>query len=397
MSFQCTMKPYLARGVTAAASLAILAFAAQIVAAQNPTLKTRPKEDRDREFQAIHRITVNVQVTDDAGKPVTDLNAKDFTILDNQQPRKLAAFHIIDGQAMNDATEVVIVLDAVNSTAQALDAERSGIFRFFAQSHGPLPYPTSFVLWSNGHIKATNATTDRNAVGRAFVNMTKNLHSNACAPVDATMAQAVERGGAEALSTSSTGSEGGGAASCLQVHFKDSVSALDGIAQQQLSGGGRTLLIWVGPGWPLLSDVEFQQSTQKARQDSFRELVTVLHDLRAAQVTLDAVGPRDAAREAEIARVDLHALTAGTATPESAGPSSLALPVLAQQTGGRVMAASDNVAADLGKLLDDGDWYYAISFNAPPAQNGVELHSLAVKVSRPDLHVRTLTQYYVEP
>ena len=130
MSFRCTMKPYLARSVTAAASVAILAFAAQIIAAQNPTLKTRPKEDRDREFQAIHRITVNVQVTDDAGKPVTDLNANDFTILDNQQPRRMAAFHIIDGQAMNDATEVVIVLDAVNSTTQALDAERSGISDF---------------------------------------------------------------------------------------------------------------------------------------------------------------------------------------------------------------------------------------------------------------------------
>ena len=382
---------------TAAASLTILALAAQVLAAQYPTLKTRPKEDRDRQFQATHRITVNVQVTDDTGKPVTDLDAKDFTILDNQQPRKLVSFHSIDGQAMSDATEVVIVLDAVNSTAQALEAEKNGVFRFLAQSHGPLPYPTSFVLWSNGHIKATNATIDRNAVGRAFVNMTKSLHSNACAPKDASVAQAVKGGGAEALSTSSTGSGGAGAATCLQVHFKDSVSALDGIAQEQLAIGGRTLLIWVGPGWPLLSDAEFQQASQKARQGFFQELVTVLHDMRAAQVTLDAVGPRDATREAEIAHVDLHTLTAGTATPESAGPSCLALPVLAQQTGGRVMAASDDVAADLGKLLDDGDWYYTISFNAPPAQNGVELHALEVKVSRPDLHVRTLTEYYTEP
>ncbi len=397
MSFFRTMKPSLARRVTAAASVAVLALTAHIVAAQYPTLKTRPKDDRDRQFQATHRITVNVQVTDDAGKPVTDLNANDFTILDNQQPRKLAAFHAIDGQAMSDATEVVIVLDAVNSTAQALEAERNGIFRFLAQNHGPLSYPTSFVLWSNGHLKATSATTDRNTVGRAFVNNTKNLHSNACAPVDAPVAQAVEGSGVKALGTGDVGNPAAGVANCLQVHFKDSVSALDGIAQQQLAGGGRTLLIWVGPGWPLLSDVEFQQLTQKARKGFFEEIVTVLHDLRAAQVTLDAVGPHDATREAEIARVDLHALTAGTAMPESAGPSSLALPVLAQQTGGRVMATSDDVAADLGKLLDDGDWYYAISFNAPPAQNGVELHSLEVKVSRPDLRVRTLTEYYIGP
>ena len=94
----------------------LIALSAQTVAAQNPTLKTRTKEDREREFQANHRITLNVQVTDDNGKPVTDLEARDFAIFDNHQPRKLATFHAIDGEALNDATEIVILLDAVNST-----------------------------------------------------------------------------------------------------------------------------------------------------------------------------------------------------------------------------------------------------------------------------------------
>ena len=379
------------------ASLLLLTLCAQVGAAQTPTLKTRSKEDREREFQASHRITLNVQVTDEVGKPITDLGANDFTILDNHQPRKLAAFHAIDGEAMNDATEVVIVLDAVNSTTQALEAEKGGIFKFLAQTHGPLPYPTSFVLWSNGHLKATGATTDRNAVGRGFVNITKNLHANACAPVDGSVAKAVEGGGVGALGDRDIGNRAVGVATCLEAHFKDSVSALDGIAQQQLTVGGRTILIWVGPGWPLLSDVEFQQATQKARKGFFQELVSVLRDLRAAQITLDAVGPRDATREAEIARVDLPALTAGTATAEGAGPSCLALPVLAQQTGGRVMASSNDVAADLTKFLDDAAWYYALSFNPPPAASGVELRSLEVKVNRPGLNIRTVTRYYVEP
>lgn len=373
-----------------------LALTAQIVSAQTPTLKTRTREEREREFQASHRITLNVQVTDAAGKPVTDLDAQDFTILDNHHSRKLAAFHAIDGQAMNDATEIVIVLDAVNSTSPALEAEKAGIFKFLAGAHGPLPYPTSFVLLSSGHLKATAATTDRNAVGRAFVGITKNLHSNVCAPVDASEGQATA-GGVGALGSSNIGDRAVGVATCLEQHFKDSISALDGIAQKQLAVGGRTILIWVGPGWPLLSDVEFQQLSPKARKGFFAETVSVLHDLRAAQVTVDQVGPRDATRESEIARVNLPQLTSGTASPEYAGPGSLALQVLAQQTGGRVMATSSDIAADLAKLLDDADWYYAVSFSPPPAQNGVELHSLEVKVNRPDLHVRTMTAYYTEP
>src|ERR1700751_6045606 len=82
-----------------------------IAAAQNPTLKTRTKEERDRQYMASRRITLNVQVTDGAGKPVTDLDARDFTLFDNHQPRKFTAFHTIDGEAMNDATQIIFALD----------------------------------------------------------------------------------------------------------------------------------------------------------------------------------------------------------------------------------------------------------------------------------------------
>ena len=387
MGFICNMKRDRVRH-TAAVSLVLLALTVQIVAAQTPTLKTRTREERERAYQASHRMTLNVQVTDAAGKPVTDLDAHDFTILDNNQSRKLAAFHAIDGQALNDATEVVILLDAVNTPTSALEAAKDGIFKFLAASHGPLPYPTSFVLWSNGHLKATAATTDRNAVGRAFVGLTKNLHSNACSPAEAPVAQPVEAGvpGPHADSATSL-------AHCLQVHFKDSIGALDGIAQQRLAIGGRTILIWVGPGWPLVSDVEFKQLTPAARRAYFTEIVTVLHDLETAQVTLDALGPRNA----EIDQVDLHALTAGTASPEDAVPGSLALQVLAQQTGGHVNSGSTSIPEDLVKFLDDADWYYALSFNPPPAQNGVELRAIEVKVNRPGVAIRTATAYYLQP
>jgi VWFA-related protein len=377
------------------ACVALLVLTALVATAQNPTLKTRTKEERDREYMATRRITLNVQVTDDAGKPVTDLDARDFTLFDNQQPRKLAAFHAIDGEAMNDATEVVIVLDAINSTTPALEAEKNGIFKYLAQRHSALPYPTSFVLWSNGHLKATGATRDRNTIGRAFVSITKNVHSNACAPVDNAVVKVAKGSGAGAPVDSGVDPHGVDAANCLQAHFKDSLAALDGITQQQLTLGGRTILIWVGPGWPLVSVAEFQQMTPKSRKNYFDEIVTVLHDLRAAQVTLDVVAARDPTRGD--ATVIPPPPPEGASSPESAHPDSLALPVLAQQTGGLVMTSSTDVVADLGKFLDDADWYYALSFNSPPAQNGVELRSLEVKVNRPGLNVRTMICYYTEP
>jgi VWFA-related protein len=340
---------------------------------------------------------MNLQVNDADGKPVPNLAAEDFALFDNHQPREIAAFHEIDGQGMYDATEIVIVLDAVNSTAQELDAERQGIFRYLAQKKGPLPYRTSFVLWFNGQLKATAATIDRNSVGRAFVSMTKGVHSNACVPPDGSVAQAKEGGRAGEPAQTGIEDQAASMAKCLAVHFRDSIAALEGIAAGQKNLGGRTILIWIGPGWPLLSDVEFQHLTSTAKQTFFEETVNLLRYLREAQVTIDALSPRDGTRKAEMARVDMAALSAGIASPQNAGPAGLALPVLARQTGGRVQNESDDIPVDLGSCIHDADGYYVLTFAMTPASAPHEFHPVEVKVNRPGLEVRTMSAYYAEP
>ena len=367
-----------------------------IAAAQEPKLKTRTKEQRDRAYLESHRVTMNVQVNDADGRPVQNLAAEDFVVFDNHRPREIGALHEIDGLGMYDATEILIVLDAVNSTAQELDAERQGIFKYLAQSKGPLPYRTSFVLWFNGHLRASAATRDRNFVGRTFVKMTKDVHSNACAPVDGSVAQAM--GGVPvAPGQAGIGDRAVSVAKCLEVHFRDSIAALEGIAAQQKNIGGRTILIWAGPGWPLLSDAEFQRLTPKAKQTFFEETVNLLRDLREAQVTIDALSPRDATREGEMARVDMAALNAGTVSPQNAGPAGLALQVLARQTGGRALSASNDITADLASCIHDADGYYILSFEMMHVTAPHEFHPVEVKVNRSGLHVRTTTGYYAEP
>lgn len=377
------------------------------LAAQNPTLKTRTKEQREREYLAAHRITLNVQVDDRSGKIVPDLAASDFTLFDNDQPRKIAWVHMIDGEAMNDATEVIIVLDAVNSTPQELEQERQAIFNYLARSRGPLPFSTSFALWFNGHLNAMAPTTDRNALGRGFVKTTKGIHSNACSSENGPVEQ-VAAGGSGAFNPSgqklpddstdnNLNSRTISVAECLRVHFRDSIAALDGIAQQQRTIGGRTILIWVGPGWPLLSEIGFEQPSAEARAGLFDELANLLRDLRDSQVTIDALSPPDDARQKEFGRVDLKELMAGTNSERDAGPASLALPILATQTGGRVLTASRDLTADLASSIRDADGYYAVSFEAMTARSPHEFHRIKVKVKGSGLDVRTLTAYYAEP
>jgi VWFA-related protein len=366
------------------------------LAAQEPTLRTRPADQLDREYRAAHRITLNVNVRDGSGKPVADLDAADFKVFDNNQPRKVSGVRLIDGKAMNDATEVLIVLDAVNSTTQELQQERQAIFNYLAHSRGPLPYPTGFALWFNGHMKAATATTDRNALGRAFVSLTKGMHSNACAASDTGVKQAANTG-KEAFRLVSSNSSSNAFSDCERVHFRDSLSALDGLAQQQRAIGGRTILIWVGPGWPLLSEIPVERLSAATRSVLFDNVVDLLHDFREAQVTVDVVAPPDEAGEKQLSIFDVNSLGAGANSAQEARPANLALPVLATETGGRVLTTSHDMNADLLSCVRDADSYYTITFQQMRATSSHELHKVAVKVVRPGLDVRTLSAYYAEP
>jgi len=364
----------------------LIALTVSAALPQDPVLKHRTKEEREEQFNATHRITMNVQVTDAAGNAVSDLRAEDFSLYDNQQVRRIGAFHSIDGAALNDATTIVIVLDAVNTPAEALQEQRNAIFRYLAESRKPLPFRTAFALWFNGHLSATPATTDRDVIGRAFVKLTKNVHSNACGSEQDAGRQQVAMSKGEAHVDPAT---------CRAVHFKDSVSALAGIAQGQLTTGGRTLLIWMGAGWPALSNAEFQRLSSKQHREYAREFVTVLHDLRAAQMTVYSLG--SGMEKAEGDATGAGRLAIAKASGPQASPQ-IVVDEFARRTGGRVIASSTDLLRDLSACIRDAEWYYSLSFNVPPARNGAEeIHSLELKVNRPGVAVRTMDSYYSEP
>jgi hypothetical protein len=179
------------------------------------------------------------------------------------------------------------------------------------------------------------------------------------------------------------------------VHFKDSISALDGIAQQQLSTGARTLLMWMGTGWPTLSGAELQRLTPKQQHDYVREFRTVLHDLRAAQMTVYLLTP-------ENRTLTQDATTAAKMTISAAAPVAqlprLAVDEFAARTGGRAISGTTQLTDGLHACIRDAQWYYALTFNAPLAQSDTgEMHSLAVKVNRPGVEVRAMDVYYSEP
>ena len=333
---------------------------------------------------------MNIQVSDASGRAVSDLSEDDFKVFDNHQAREIVSFHAIDGQAMYDASQIVILLDAVNSSEPALESEKNAIFHYLAESRKPFTHPTSFALWFNGHLSMTQPTTDRNEVGRAFVKMTKGVHSNDC-----TDSHNLGDPNPAPHKVSVNGAGKVDASACRDVHFKDTIAVLDGIAQQQSIGGGRTLLIWVGDGWPELTNDEMQVLASKQQSAQTPNPAAVLHNLRRAQVTVYSIVPSTGPSR-HLGSAEEKVSTAKVS--DSALNARASLHRLAEKTGGRSMAGSDNVLADLKGCIHDADWYYTVSFNAPPAQDGAgELHLIEVHVDRPGVQVRTIDSYYSKP
>jgi VWFA-related protein len=137
--------------------------------------------------------------------------------------------------------------------------------------------------------------------------------------------------------------------------------------------------------------------TPHQKASFFENLVQLAGKLREAQITLDAVSRPQLSQHDKLEQTELDVLLRGTRTAAEARAASLALPVLALQTGGRVFSHEKGLAGDLAHCLDDADAYYVLAFDSASAAEAHEFRAIEVKTDRPELKVRTTTVYYAEP
>lgn len=97
------------------------------------------------------RIYLDVVVAPKSGPPVTGLQQQDFTLLDNKEPQPITSFQAIT--AREAPIQVILVIDAVNTTAQIVDSERIQIDKFLRAEGGQLSYPISLAVFTDKGIQ----------------------------------------------------------------------------------------------------------------------------------------------------------------------------------------------------------------------------------------------------
>jgi VWFA-related protein len=306
-------------------------------------------------------------VTDRLGKPIPGLALSDFTLLDNNQPGKILSFRAHGGTTPqpDPPVKAIVVFDTVNTGFDAVSYTRQQVGNFLRRDGGRLAVPVS-IVW------LTNEGLD--------VQSQPSLDGNALA------AQLDAANGRLRSITRSAGEYG------AIERFQLSTRMLHGFALQELNRPGRKLVIWAGPGWPLLDAPNLEMSN-KSQQALFGEIVQFSTLLREARITLYSISEGMPGLDTFV----FESFVKGVKKANQAKIPNLNLKVLAVQSGGLALPPSNDLSDSIGDCLQDAGAYYSLSFEPPPADGPDQYHELKVRVDRPGLTARTTTGYYDQP
>lgn len=337
----------------------VLAFSLVAAAQQGGTSALRP-----RNGPPSRAISIDVVVTPKSGPPVGGLQQKDFTILDNgKQPQPITSFQAFDGSNV----PVILLIDSVNTDFNVVAQDRIEIDRFLHRNGGHLSHPTALgILTDDGVQLQGKYTQDGNAMAAAMDKLTIGLR----------------------YLTRATGTEGEG------ERLEISIKALRTFVAYEAGKPGRKVILWVSPGWHLLSgpEINLSGSQQKA---IFDEITWLSTELRDAEMTIDAVNPLGV--NEGLGRAFMYEdYLKGVKKPGDVNFANISLQVIANETGGLVVSSTD-ISGLLQQCMDDAGPYYRMSFEPPPAEHRDIYHSLTVKVDQPGVTAHTTTGYYDEP
>jgi VWFA-related protein len=310
-------------------------------------------------------ISLDVVVTPKSGKPVAGLNQQDFTVLDSNVARPITSFSILGGPQAD--VQIVLLVDAVNTNFSNLAFEREQINAFLKSNGGHLAHPVTLAIFTDTGTEIQQAPSEDGNQLSAALN---------ASPI----------GLREIRRTS-------------QYEASDrvnlSLTALESLIEKETGRPGRKLIFWISPGWPLLSEPRIDLDA-KQEQQVYSQIVGISNAMRRNNITLYSIDPLGSGQNVAWEFAYQQYLK-GVKKPSQAELGNLALQVLATESGGLALGASNDIAGHIRQCMDDVNVYYHITYDAPPPEHANEYHSIDVKISPPSLTIRTRTGYYAAP
>lgn len=349
-------------------------------------------------------VVVDVVATDNKGEPVPNLNADDFTVLENGVPQKISNFSFQHtGQAKpaampqlapNVVTNTppfasgvldVILFDSVNGEFSSQAYAKDQLAKFFGTAK--LDRPVALFALEKRIRMLHDFTTDAAALKEAIEKYR----------------QTVQGGNTESFESRESPFSTKGDYHTDERNIETTLNQLNALSK--ILGGypGRKNLIWLSESFPLdlypdtvirgaLSVADLEEGPkggpQKTAPNAFDNMVTggaskdfaslvkkVAESMMKAQV---AVYPVDAAG---VGKND-HLASQHTAND------------LAQRTGGRAFHNTNDLAGSMQAGINDGGTYYTLSYYPENKKWDGQFRVIQVKVRNPGTTLRYRLGYY---
>jgi VWFA-related protein len=345
---------------------AIGLFVPMILGAQDAELHKRTPESEDARIKLERRITLDIEVADSTGNAVRGLSQNDFVVIDNGETKSLTSFQEMDGGNAQPPVEAILLLDAMNATFEDVGIMRQGIDAFLRQDGGRLPLQVSIVFLTDTGIKLNQPSSNGLELAKDFSKLQTPIRV-----LDS--AQGI-----------------GGAIDRVQR----SLHGLQMLSTYEASRPGRKLLLWIGPGWPLLAGAKASAPSAENARRYYSSIVDTTTQLRRAHITLYSVAPLNLAHDNGQFTFLYQSFLKGVTSPAQADSSNLGVQVLAVHSGGLVLNKSGDLPSQIKRCLADGSSFYEVTFDAAPGDEVGVYRSIDVTVDHPGANARTNTAYY---
>lgn len=147
----------------------------------NPVLSERPPVKPAPAPSAVAaegRMPLDVVVTDATGAPVTGLDPWDFSLLDNDKPRKILTFRAFNGATSkpDPPVEVILLIDMANLPFTQVAFVRQQVEDFLHENGGHLNQPVSLIVLTSGGIRVQpRPSVDGNALAGVVQQLKGNI------------------------------------------------------------------------------------------------------------------------------------------------------------------------------------------------------------------------------
>jgi VWFA-related protein len=410
-------------------NIRIAAFILAVALASGVTVRSAARQTPSQDGVIrinVNRVQVDAVVTDSKGKPVTDLRADDFEILQDGKPQPITNFayinvknrsadftpRIVAVQPKNGPPApppppralrqdqirrtIAIVVDDLGLSFESMVRVRDAAKKWVDTEMQPGDL-VAVIRTSAGMGALQQFTSDKRLLNAAIDRVQYHLGRVGISSFGPIAAET------STIDTSAFDEE------VRQSYLLGSLGAIQYVVQGLREMPGRKNVILFSESMELTFQqgnnlVNTRTMTQLTNEDRMRRLADAAN---RSSVVISAVDPRGVVYTGPTAEDNLSRMS-----PQQIGQVSSqrsqqliasqdGMVMLSQKTGGLFLQNTNDISAALRQAIDDGDGYYLLAYQPDQStfdeKAGTRFHSINVRVKRPGLRVRSRTGFYGTP